>query len=1271
MANSVTWKVLDSYFRDNTNFVSKHHLDSYNHFINQKIPFVVKSLNPIQVLKNDPDNKSVVKHKIEVYIGGENGDKLYFDKPTIYDSDKKQHRFMYPNDARLMNYTYACDLYADIHIKYYEKGVLKKDWWKKDLPRVKIATLPIMLQSQLCVLSDQPMEVRREMGECNFCQGGYFIVDGKEKVIVAQEMNITNHLFVSETEDKKKYSHEAFIRCTASKKSIFPKTIQFFVYSSEYNKQRCRPKKIGNMLCRVGCCTNAITMTIPHILKSPKDKDYKDKTPGKEMKIPLFLLFRALGIESDKEIIEHIIMGKIETANHLQQSMIEFLRASVLDANAIYTQEHALEWLKKYTELGTVVHVKFIFNQNLFPNLEDDNTYHKAIYLGHLTNHLIKTCLGVVQETDRDNYMFKRIGISGFMFGDIFKDFYNDFKVKCRNTIDSQYEYNNWYVSKTLADKITEVNVEKIFDSSIITKGIKKSFKGKWGNEKSGGTDEGVVQDLNRISYIGFVSHLRRVNNPIDGQGLKMRPPHQLNTSHYGMVCPCESPDGARIGLLKNFSMLCHISFQVDPDCVFDALYRNHPTRSNLFGIRYHGDFHYREVESHTLLHINNTWVGILPDDQAPIIHLWIKLLRRNSLINGMISVSWNIAQKRINVLTDSGRCTRPLLIVEGKGLRLHKKLKERDEFAHWLDYIRGSTLKESEYSFTSNTFIDPFERFNTDTFKKVVSHLEANACVIEFIDVEETNMSFIAMTPADIEHQHTHCEIHPATMFSMYTSTIPFANYNAPTRIVFSGAQGKQAIGVYASNFNNRIDTMGFVLHYPQKPLVKTRFNDYLMGSQLPNGTNVIVAVCTYTGYNQEDSIIINKRAVERGLFNLSYFKSYVAAEQDDPVTGEKLVFGRADEFLKQGHAIIPKDVNTSHLDESGMPLVGSHIKMNDAIIGKCLITAKNSESMKFLDAQKDASLQFQYTDKTEVADKTIEGTVDKVFMYANPVTGCRDVKIRLRKFRIPVLGDKLASSHGQKGVIGMIMPHEDMPFSKDGLVPDIIINPHAFPSRMTVGHLLESIVSKLCCIDGMEYDAMPYENHDLESVFSKLETSKYNMQRHGDEILYNGRYGTQMETAIFFGPTYYYRLKHMVADKVNYRTRGRTMALTHQPTQGRGNEGGLRIGEMETNVLISHGMSSFMKESFMERSDKYEFYVNRETGDFTPQNKLQARVVAPYAFKLMAQELQSLSIMPRFEFDAREGYEEDLDDELADYNHGLGDDDDDEDNGGDGGDD
>ena len=560
---------------------------------------------------------------------------------------------------------------------------------------------------------------------------------------------------------------------------------------------------------------------------------------------------------------------------------------------------------------------------------------------------------------------------------------------------------------------------------------------------------------------------------------------------------------------------------------------------------------------------------------------------------------------KQYHINTDSGRCIRPLYVASSMD-----RLKR----------LTPGNLEKMSRDWYGKKFLGEY---------------------IEYIELEESNHLLIATTPEMLESNkhYTHCEIHPSLALSLYTNTIPFVNHNQAPRVVFSGQQGKQAVGIYATNFNSRIDTTGYILHYPQKNLVSTRISEFVNKNTLPNGENLIVAIATYTGYNQEDSIIINKDSIDRGLFNVSYYKSVIDSETDN-----KHGTGNHDSYTVRF-----ANVNDSYdsLDSDGLPKVNTYVKEGAALLGKVeKIDKLYSEKQNILH---ESSVQTEIKDKTLKSDKTKTGIVDDIHVYKKE--GVKNVKLKLRKQRRPVLGDKLASMHGQKGVVGMIIPQVDMPFTKDGLAPDIIINPHAIPSRMTIGQLLESILGRVACGIGKQLLASPFEPRDNESYFKYLEEN--GIDRYSNEVMYNARSGEQMKSEIFIGPTYYYRLKHMVDDKINYRGRGGPVDfLTKQPVKGRANNGGLRIGEMETNAIASHGLAAFMKEAMMDRSDGVISHGNvtkmnaihaDEDGDEIISNAERKffrsydhdkyimennKFEVPQSFKLLKKELSSMCI-------------------------------------------
>lgn len=1197
---SDTWRVLDSYFKSKY-FLTKHHLSSYNDFVSNKIVNTISTLNPIITMKTTPD----VSHEIYVYIGGINGQKIYINKPTIVENNIQ--RLLYPNEARLRDMTYQSEIFADIYVRYVSKeiGGSGETTIEETFKNVKIGSLPIMLHSNICVLNNQEKQVMREMGECPYDQGGYFIIDGKEKVIVAQERIATNRLFINKSSDDK-YSHHGLIRCTSAENPLFPKTINIYVYEKKKKKplkKETEDDEDDEEEEKEDYMQNAIIIESPNISKP----------------IPLFMLFRALGIESDHDILEHIIYD-LEDVNNKQ--MLDFLHASIVHGNRMYSQKDVLKYLSNFNKFQHIDKLREILANDIFPNV-GTSFKKKALFLGYIINQLIKVCMGAQKESDRDSYIFKRVDISGFLIGNLFRDYYNQFKNKIRNKIDNEYLYGPLKNARNLKGLINTTNLPFIFQYKIIEDGMKKSLKGRWGlSDQNKDIKEGIVQDLSRFSYLGTMSHLRRVNTPIDPTS-KIVAPHRLHTSQWGIMCPCESPDGGSIGLLKNFAILCHITFDTNPQNILKCLEEHKYIPIENASIQ--------DFVIHTRILINSNWVGIHKDPAK--LYKKLKLLKRNTMLNVFTSISWDVLQNKINIQTEAGRCCRPLYVVGEDGkLILEKYIDDiRNNKIGWKELTRGFSRSNSEEN-------DDIYMNEKDTI------LEKNQAAIEFIDVEEANTMYIAMNPDYITSQHTHCEIHPSTILSILTHQIPLVNHNQAPRCVFSGAQGKQAIGIYATNFSNRIDTMSYILHYPQKSLVSTRFKEYLNNNSMPNGENLIVAIATYSGYNMEDSIIINKSAIERGCFNITYYKNLIEMEESNKFDGEFIKFGNPVKLSKTKEMQKIKFANYTKLDENGLPLLNKFIKEGDAYIGKTRIQTEYVEETGADNIFGNKVRKEFYYDKSSIANKTLSGTIDKVFVYTGD-NNLKVCKIRLRKFRLPEPGDKLCSTIAQKGVIGMVMPAEDMPFSRDGIVPDIIINPHAIPSRMTVGQLLESVLGKAACLKGTTIDGTPFNNADYSDIYDELE-KKYKFDRTGNELMYSGYYGTQLDCEIFMGPTYYQRLKHMVADKMNYRkvdfiniqnskksynVRSAPYEfMTRQPTHGRGAEGGLRLGNMEFDSMASHGIYQFIQESSMDRSDGYMYEIDNNTNTiYNNKHSTDVSLIkTPYTFKLLTQEMMAMGI-------------------------------------------
>ena len=1199
------WNILDLYFKNHKYPFTSHHLDSYRDFIKNNIPNIIKSYNPITMIKYNDSGEIIIK--VEIYVGNKNSDEIFIDRPITFDGPSP--KIITPNDARLRNLTYETHIYANVLVKITDNDTYN---YENIFKNIAIGSIPIMLHSDACILNGQGTEILKTLDECVYDMGGYFIIDGKEKVIIAQERITSNKLFTSKLKDDDNFSYKASIKCTSDvgESALAPKTVDFYLVKNTINIEE---KEVNeNYISKKGailCSFKAINGN----------------------KIPVFILFRALGIESDKDICELIFGNDL---NDIEMKYFHnFIRPTISTASHVYTQEDAFEYMKPISMYKTIDHIKSALVTDLFPNIPLFEN--KGKYLGYLLKQFINSCLNISDVSDRDSYTYKRVDISGYLLSELFYESYTKLSKFIRDNLDRTYNYGAWKSYNNYDYFINDNNIYKIIPSLIITKSFSRSLKGMWGLEDDDDPELGMVQDLSRISYIGFLSHLRNINIPLD-RDIKLTSPHRLHSQQYGIMCPFATPDGASVGYLKNMALLAKVTPYSDinyiKDCLKDLKY--------VILIE-----HFNKVLNRNIakIFLNGCYYAITYEPNLLVRTL--KAYRRNNLINALISISWDIKNNIINILTDSGRCCRPLII--------SSKISKMNKFTNWFDMLTGTinTLQENDKNdnfYYKGFYTSPktLSQCANKSDNEILDLLENNGALIEYVDIDEQDSIYIAMNFKDITDFHTHVEIHPSTMLSAISSNIPLSNHNQSARNVFHAAQSKQAIGVYATSFNKRFDTMSYVLHYSQKPLITTRISDYTLNNNLPNGFNVIVAIMSYSGFNQEDSIMINKNSLDRGLFSLSYYKSITATSKIESQY-EKIIFANPIIYQQKGYKINNmKSANYNYINEDGFISEGVYIPKGQKVV----IVGMLSEKYVYKQVKKGVFTELVkeviYTDCSITTDNSLFGKVDKVFI-GNKINDedTKICKVRFLKIKRPEFGDKHASRHGQKGVIGMILPEENMPFTKHGIKPDIIINPHAIPSRMTIGHLVECVFAKLSCINGNFGDGTVFLPFEEKLIYNNLEDLGFD--KHGDEILYSGFTGKQLDTQIFIGPTFYFRLKHMVAEKMHARDIGPKVSLTRQPTAGRRKSGGLRIGEMERDSVLSHGITKFMKESMTIRSDDYKWPVCQNCGTlaiYNPNkknyileckncnsNKNIVEVNTPYCFKLLVQELETMGIQMR----------------------------------------
>jgi DNA-directed RNA polymerase II subunit RPB2 len=1246
--------LLELYFdQNNGRQIVDHQLSSFNHFINKEVSQTILRSCPVHVtgspdrpLTNTTraaagtagtairvsiegaevtattkpggpllqaaasDPSAPPPREVEVCVEFAN---VQIRKPTIYENNGAV-KPMYPNDARLRNMTYAAPVYTDIIATYTMRTptpgaepVVTVS--RRTLPHVQVGRIPIMVYSDACLLSDTPEKTPRELGECSEDIGGYFIIQGGERVIISQERMSENVPFVFRNNKvRNKESEVIDVKSIGPDNEGAPKSLAVKIV--QHGKNALNPEHI--------------IVTCPRI----------------KAEIPLFIMMRALGIETDKEIIE-LIVGPYSTEDP-PYSMI--FQECMEEAGDVTTQAKAHEWLAGNLGSGggsresysantlqtskppKVATIKEVLAEECLPHIGGANMmFEKACYIAFVAKKNLDVFSGKIPHDDRDAYPNKKVELPGNLMGNLFRYLFGTKVIKeLKLSLIKEIHNGFWKSSGKIEDIINPSNIYKLIKSTTITIGMKTALA--TGNFPGGkmGPKIAISQVMNRLTYNSGVSHLRRVSTSME-KTIKLLEPRKLHNTQFGFICPCETPEGHAVGVVKNLSSTTLVSLPISPEPIVNFLY-------DVLGMKNLDQVSRASLFEHTRVLINGAWIGMLVVDAAASAAAAEKLraAKRKGRIHPHTGISCKPARKEIWINTEGGRLLRPVLNAAAV-----RELKANPAAAP--AWLTGSITG-----------------FAWDHVLRWVS--PSGHSLIEYIDPVETENFYISMQIGDVTSDHTHSEIHPSTMLGTMASNIPFPDHNQAPRNCYQSAMGKQAMGVYALNFRERLDTMANLLWYSGVPLASPYMSRFYRAETMPSGFNVVVAIMTYGGYNQEDSIMINRASLDRGLFRSEFYRTYKDEEKKNQASGEEERFCR------------PNPVTTRHmkphacynkLGPDGIVPENTYVSDEDVLIGKVAPIRLRGADGAAMAGIHHAALQAmsavaagqaveaaggkRFRDSSKLMRTNEAGYVDRIYRGRNG-EGYGFVKIRVREDRQPEIGDKFASRHGQKGTCGLILEPEDMPQTASGIVPDIIINPHAIPSRMTIAHLMETLLGRVGCELGFLGDATPFNKAmTVDGLASILQSN--GIEPHSNEVLYCGYTGKQMPTSIFVGPIFYQRLKHMVTDKIHSRATGPLVMLTRQPAEGRARDGGLRFGEMERDVMIAHGASAFLKERMMEASDNFEVHVCKGCGLIGIANKERniwlckscgnttdfSQIRIPYAYKLFLQELESMNVSSR----------------------------------------
>ncbi len=1223
-------EIVESYFEQRS--LVNHQLASYNDCIPSsdgmmsRMDRIVRNIRigtdePVEdndggIIKLDVLDKEIVIRMKNIHLG----------RPTIKEANGAEHPAT-PMECRLRKLTYFSPVYLDFQIIDEDEPTPLIE------ERVHIGNLPIMVRSAQCNLhanhishlcgdadrklsphtstedADRLKQLLRRAGEDPLDPGGYFIINGTERVLISMEDLAPNRVTV---EKNKKYAHETEVAKIFSQKDGVRKPLNI-------------EKRRDGMLM----------VKIPSAGTTP---------------IPVVLLMRALGMENDKEIFA-AIAGPVEA--------MKYTVANINDVKdneeyGVESSEEALQWLEKKFAAGQQkeyreARIQNLLDKELLPHLgsSEDNREKKAIFLGRIVRQVLEMAITDRDPNDKDHYANKRVRLAG----DLIEDLYRVSMQQLARDLKYQLERHH--------NRKRELRINACLRPDVLTQKIMHALAtGNWVGGRSG-----VSQLLDRTTYLAALSHMRRVTSP-----LVRSQPHfearDLHPTHWGRLCPNETPEGQNCGLVKNAAQMIDVSEEVAEADVKELL-REAGVDSSPAG-----------WAEGSRIHVNGDIFG-LHKNPTKLVNQF-KRRRRQGRIRSEVSIRHDSENRDVFINTDRGRILRPLLVLEDGDLKLSKESLENIRSGEWTfnDLVSNGVVEWVDAEEEEDLLVAP--RPYDLPMSSPENNRPINPANVEWLNLGEEQISHADLRvevhmpngesvfeefsvplnyyQEDIDNLRrkqkrknlilvfTHVEIDPQLILGVCASLVPYPEHNSTPRVTGGTAMVKQSLGLPSANFRLRPDTRMHVMHYPQQSIVGTRAMKTTNFAQRPGGQNFVVAILSHHGYNMQDAVVINRAAVERSLARSSFIRTYNAENKRFPGGQEERIEipGTGLDEIKG----LKSWESYTHLERDGLPTPETFLS---SVGGESSVLVGKTSPPRFLEEAHGHFLQAQERRESAMMVRHGEsGWVDNVYVTES-LDSTLLCRIVVRSEKIPEIGDKFASRHGQKGIIGRLVDEQDMPFTVDGVIPDLIINPHAIPSRMTVAHVLEMVGGKVGAMEGRHIDGTAFSGEKEDSLRAGLLRNGF--AHTGRESMMNGETGEAYEAEIFAGVIYYQRLHHLVSSKLHARSRGRVQILTRQPTEGRARQGGLRFGEMERDCLIAHGASMVIKDRLLDESDGWPLQVcnNSGCGHIAYYDWKRRTPVCPicgdradvhtvqtsYAFKLLLDEMKSLGVAMRLELE------------------------------------